>query len=182
MDGTRSAQLGGMAAKHYQELVVWQVADAFRQEVYRLTVSGPIARDFKLCSQLRGAVGRIPNHLAEGFRRSSSIDNARFVVYAITSLDEAQDWLDDGVERGHFDEAQLASARRFIRRLTPGLGNYLNYLLSPEAIERSRQLQRARGLRPRRRRPVGGVEPGEPDEPEPAEPDEPGEPNEPNEP
>lgn len=141
-----------MIAKKYQELIVWQLADELRQEVYRLTASGSIVRDFKSRSQLRDAAGAIPPNIAEGFRRGSSTDNARFVTYALTSLDEMQDRLDDGVERGHWVEGGLTAARRLVRRLTPALGNYLAYLLTEQARERSREVYLSRARRRRRTR------------------------------
>jgi four helix bundle protein len=139
-----------MVAKKYQELIVWQLADELRQEVYGLTASGTIVRDFKSRSQLRDAAGAIAPNIAEGFRRGSSTDNARFVTYALTSLDETQDRLDDGIERRHWVEADLTAARRLVRRLTPALGNYLSYLLTEQARERSREVYLSRASRMRR--------------------------------
>jgi four helix bundle protein len=139
-----------MGAKHYKELTVWQLGDALREEVCRLTASGPAARDFKFCSQLREAAGSIPSNIAEGFKRSSSIDYARFVTYSFTSLDETEDRLKDGLVRRHWTAEELERAKTLIRRITPALRNFLAYLLSDEARERSRALYRARGQRRRR--------------------------------
>lgn len=133
-----------MVAKKYQELIVWQLADELRQEVYRLTASGSIARDFKSRSQLRDAVGAIAPNIAEGFRQGSSTDNARFVTYALTSLDEAQDRLDDGVERGHWVEANLTAARRLARRVSLPRAPNPPTLLPPRLARLRRRIPRVR--------------------------------------
>jgi four helix bundle protein len=153
-----------MIAKHFRELVVWQLGDQLRQEVIRLTSTGSAARDFELRDQLRDAVTGVPSNIAEGFRRSTSVDNARFVIYAFTSLDETSDHLDDGFERGYWTAKQLEAARRLVRRLTKGLSGYVAYLLSPEALERSRRIYRAKGLR-RRDSARRSQQPNEPNEP-----------------
>ena len=73
-------------AKNHKELIVWQVADELRIEVYQLTAQSPASRDFKFCDQLRDAVSGIPSNIAEGFRRKTSTDCARFIVYALTGM------------------------------------------------------------------------------------------------
>jgi four helix bundle protein len=156
-----------MVAKHFRELVVWQLGDLLRREVIRLTADGSAARDFRLRDQLRDAAGGIPANIAEGFRRGTSIDNARFVIYAFTSLEETSDRLDDGFERSHWTEEQMAPARRLVRRLTKGMSRYVAYLLSPEALERSRRIYRAKGRqwRDSTQRALEPDEPNEPNEP-----------------
>jgi len=141
-------------AKNHKELIVWQVADELRMKVYQLTAGPPASRDFKFCDQLRDAVGGIPSNIAEGFRRKSSIDCARFITYAFTGMDETEERLADGVKRGHWTKEELAVTNRLLRRLTKGLTNFQAYLLSEEGIERWRVLyeirlhRRARRIRP----------------------------------
>jgi four helix bundle protein len=142
-------------ANHYKELIVWQLADELRKEVYRLIKSSPAAQqDFKFRDQLREAVRGIPANTAEGFRRRLSGDFGRFVTIAFSSMDETEERLYDGVLSEYWTEPQLAVARRFFRRLTPAMRNFRNYLNTPEAWERSRGIFRT------------PPEPGEPEGPE----------------
>jgi four helix bundle protein len=147
-------------AKHYRELMVWQLADELRKEVHQLTGSGPAARDFRFRDQLRDAVSGLPANVAEGFRRGrrSPVDFARFTTYSFSGLGEVEDRLDDGQARGYWDDAQLAPARRLIRRLTPALRNFLGYLLSARAAARTQS---------RHAEPEEPEEPHEPDKPQP---------------
>lgn len=140
-------------AKNHRELIVWQVADELRMEVYQLTARPPASRDFKFCDQLRDAVSGIPSNIAEGFRRKSSTDYARFITYAFSGMDETEERLADGVKRGHWAKDELTMANRLLRRLTKGLRNFQAYLLSEEGIERWRILYEARHQRRDRRNP-----------------------------
>ena len=45
-------------AKHYSEMVVWQLADEIRQRVFRWTEREPFARDFKAKGQIEDAISR----------------------------------------------------------------------------------------------------------------------------
>ena len=149
-------------AKNHRELIVWQVADELRMEVYQLTARSPASRDFKFCDQLRDAVSGIPSNIAEGFRRKSSTDYARFITYAFSGMDETEERLADGVKRGHWAKDELTMANRLLRRLTKGLRNFQAYLLSEEGIERWRILYEARHQRRDRRNPPNPSNPPNP--------------------
>lgn len=159
----RCAQSDDMTgAKNHKELVVWQVADELRMEVYQLTGRRGVSRDFKFRDQLRDAVSGIPSNIAEGFRRRSSIDYARFITYAFTDMDETEERLGGGVKRGHWAKEELATANRLLHRLTKGLTNFQAYLLSEEGIERWRMLYEARHRRRARPNPRNPSNPPNP--------------------
>ena len=155
-------------ARHFRELIVWQLADLLAVEVYRLIATTPANRDFQFRDQLRDAVSGIGIQIADGFPRGA-VDFARFVTYAESNLTETEGWLNDGVRRGYWTHEDLADAAILIRRLTPGLRDFLGYLLSKEAARRSRDFRARRSKRKNIGPPRG--EPAEPEEPE--EPEEP---------
>ncbi len=128
-----------MAAKRYQDLVVWQAADEVRREVYRLTAQGAAARDFRFRDQARAAASSIAANISEGFRRYSPREFAQFLDYAFASSGETEHWLDDGVARRHWTEEDVRTARLQLRRLDAGLRALTRYLRSPKAAERSRR-------------------------------------------
>lgn len=128
-----------MAAKRYQDLVVWQAADEVRREVYRLTGNGDAARDFRFRDQARAAAASTAANITEGFRRYSSREFAQFLDYAFASAGETEHWLDDGVARRYWTEEDVRTARLQLRRLDAGLRGLIRYLRSPKAVERSRR-------------------------------------------
>ncbi len=123
-----------MGAKHYSELVAWQCGNELKRAVYEITERPEVARDREYCWQIRGSSASAPANIAEGFGRFSHRDFARFVRQALTSIDETENHIDDGVDRGLFDAAtqlHLQDVRRHARATTLGLLRYLQRTPDP---------------------------------------------------
>jgi len=80
-------------ASHFEDLLVWQKAHSFVLAVYTLTSSFPKQEIYGLTSQMRRAAVSIPANIAEGFRRRSRVEKARFMNIAEASLDESRYYL-----------------------------------------------------------------------------------------
>jgi hypothetical protein len=65
-------------ARHFRELVCWQLAIELKLGLYRLSEQPEVRRDLRFCDQLRDAAASAPRNIAEGFRRRSHADFARF--------------------------------------------------------------------------------------------------------
>lgn len=74
----------------FTELRVWQRSHQLALAVYRVTETLPPDERFGLTSQLRRAVTSVPTNIAEGSKRRSSQDYARFLNLAEGSLAETQ--------------------------------------------------------------------------------------------
>lgn len=81
------------AAKSFQDLIVWQKAHAFVMGVYNATRDFPKEEQYGLISQFRRAAVSIPANIAEGFRRHSEVDKARFLNISEGSLEECRYYL-----------------------------------------------------------------------------------------
>jgi four helix bundle protein len=100
-----------MTARKYQELIAWQVADMLRRFIFRMVLaSSEAGRDLRLRTQLLEAARSVPANIAEGFRRKSPGDFARFLDYSLASLAEAEERLGDGLLLGYFTERDHAAA------------------------------------------------------------------------
>ena len=99
------------------DLVAWQLAQAFKLEVYRLLREYPEARaDLGFRNQLRASASSVAMNIGEGFYRYRAREFARFLSIALASLGESTLWLRDGIDRGHFphtacDEALVLAKR-----------------------------------------------------------------------
>ena len=80
-------------AKTFLDLIVWQKAHQIVLDVYCLSQAFPKAETFGLTSQLRRAVVSIPANIAEGFKKRSKQDKARFMNIAQGSLEECRYYL-----------------------------------------------------------------------------------------
>ncbi len=106
-----------MAARHFRELIAWQLADAFKQEVQQIVLESRTARDdLRYRSQLLEAAAAVSKDIAEGFLRHSAGSFVRFLDYGLGSLVEAETRLSDGVQRGYFPDGRCAHALRLARR------------------------------------------------------------------
>ncbi len=122
MLGTTRADAPGMGVRRYEDVIAWQLGEAFGAEVYRLVLNSADARrDWKYCSQILDAADGIGSNIAEGFLRCSPGDFSRFLDYSVSSLCEAERRLIKGIARGYFTEESCAEARRFARRATTAI-------------------------------------------------------------
>ena len=96
-----------MAAKSFQDLIVWQKAHGFTLQVYTSTRGFPKEEIYGLTSQFRRAAVSIPANIAEGFRKQSKADKARFFNMAEGSLEECRYYLILAHDLGHLDKRPL---------------------------------------------------------------------------
>lgn len=82
-----------MAARTFQDLIVWQRAHVFVLRVYGWTEEFPKREVYGLASQLRRAAVSIPANIAEGFKKRGLKDKARFLNIAQGSLEEVRYYL-----------------------------------------------------------------------------------------
>ena len=106
-----------MVVRRYQDLIAWQLAERFKLEVYGLVLgSAGAQRDLRFTSQILEAARGVPSDITEGFLRCSPGDFARFLDYAIASLGEAEQRLNDGIQLKYFAAEACAEAFRLARR------------------------------------------------------------------
>src|SRR5215210_1730850 len=115
-----------MVAKTYRELRCWQLAHELRCEVIAICAREPASRHFSFCNSCQDTAASVFRNLAEGFARFNSAEIVQFFRYALASLAEVQDHLDDCLARKFIDRPQFdrlhdlsehtkASAMKFMR-------------------------------------------------------------------
>jgi four helix bundle protein len=117
-----------MVARHFTELVVWQLADELRREVVAFTATLPACRDRKFCDQIRNSSESVCSLTAEGFGRFLPGDFRNFLRMAKGSLDETQDRLKGGLMKGYLTQADFGRMWALSVRAVKanvGLQNYL---------------------------------------------------------
>jgi len=130
-------------ARHYKELVAWQLADQIRVETFRLTRRGEFARDFRHQSQAEDAVDSVCRNIAEGFGCESHAEFARFLEIARRSLNELLDTLRSAELKGYVSSTELVPIHGLAHRAFPALGNLMAYLRRTRA-PRSNRTRRSR--------------------------------------
>ena len=104
-------------AKSFQDLLLWRKAHDLVLAIYLLTVDFPKQETYGLSLQMRRTAVSIPANIAEGFRRRSKPEKARFLNIAEGSLEELRYFLILTADLGYSDTAQLTAAIEEVSRL-----------------------------------------------------------------
>jgi four helix bundle protein len=114
---------GGSDVQRFTELKVWQRSHALVLEVYRLTTKFPADERFGVVAQLRRAALSVPTNIAEGSKRESRQDYARFLNIAEGSLVEAEYLLMVSRDLGYLTAEVVAPVLQEIKEIAQMLHN-----------------------------------------------------------
>jgi four helix bundle protein len=101
----RSSPRGIM--QRFTDLKVWQRGHALVLELYRATGRFPVEERFGLTAQLRRSAISVPTNIAEGSKRQSNADYARFLNIAEASLAETEYLLILSRDLGYLDAERV---------------------------------------------------------------------------
>src|SRR5207248_4247130 len=104
-------------AKNFQDLLMWRKAHELVLAIYPLTAAFPRQETYGLSLQMRRAAVSVPANIAEGFRRRSRTEKARFLNIAEGSLEETRYFLILARDLGYADTASLLTSLEEISRL-----------------------------------------------------------------
>jgi four helix bundle protein len=105
--GRRKREMKRPPAKEFQDLIVWQKAHQFVLSVYRHTESYPKHELYGLTSQMRRAAVSVPANIAEGFKKKTLPDKAKYLNIAQGSLEECRYYLILARDLGYGDTSHL---------------------------------------------------------------------------
>lgn len=114
--------------RDFTNLTTWQRAHRLVLEIYNETRSFPPEERYGLTNQVRRSAASVPANIAEGAGRRTDTDFARFVDYALGSVNETQYHLllarDLGLLASETHE-RLVGELREIRMMTGALAQRL---------------------------------------------------------
>ena len=116
-------------AKTFKDLIVWQKAHQFVLKIYMVTESFPKHELYGLVSQVRRASVSIPANIAEGFRKRTAADKARFLNIAQGSLEEVRYYLILAEDLKYMESADL---HKLLTEVSKLLEAYRNSILNTE--------------------------------------------------
>ncbi len=104
-------------AQSFRDLLVWQKAHRLVLAIYRFTGNLPKQETYGLSQQMRRAAVSIPANIAEGFRKRSRPDKARFMNMAEGSLEESRYYLILAQDLGYGQTGELMASLEEVSRL-----------------------------------------------------------------
>ena len=97
------------AARNFTELLFWQRARQWSNDVFQRTKKQPFVKDQRLVVQINDSSESVMSNMAEGFGRGTQAEFITFLGYAIGSLDETQSHLCAAYDRDYLDKADFAT-------------------------------------------------------------------------
>ena len=125
----------------FRDLLVWQKAFELCLEVYRVTDAFPRHERYGLAADLRKTARSIPYNIAEGHRRTSTLEYVRFLDIACGSAAELETQFLLGQALGYTDEKlspRLLAALAEVERMLAALMRKLREKASSPAAGGSR--------------------------------------------
>jgi four helix bundle protein len=107
-------------SKYFTDLLVWQKAHQFVLSIYKLSKRFPKEELFALTSQVRRASISVPANIAEGFKKRSRQEKARFMNIAQGSLEECHYYLILVKDLGYGDTKTLLAQIEEIGKMLTG--------------------------------------------------------------
>lgn len=104
-------------AKTFEDLLVWKKAHEFVLSVYRFSSSFPKRELYGLTIQMRRAAVSISANIAEGFKKRSKLDKARFMNIAQGSIEESRYYLILSKDLGYGETKELMNKLSDVSRI-----------------------------------------------------------------
>ena len=114
-------------AKSFEDLIVWQKAHKLVLSIYRISKDFPREEIYGLTSQVRRAAISVPANIAEGFKKKSKAEKARFMNIAQSSLEECRYYLILTNELGYTDTRFLMDQLKEVSKI---LESYYSSILA----------------------------------------------------
>lgn len=105
-------------AKTFEDLFVWKKAHQFVLAVYKHTAAFPKHEIYGLSQQFRRAAVSIAANIAEGFRKRSKLDKARFFNISQGSIEECRYYVILSRDLGYCETAEICSLLNEVSILT----------------------------------------------------------------
>lgn len=119
-----------MSFTDYKKLSVWQKSKDLAVDIYRITNTGKLAKDYGLREQMQRAAVSIPSNIAEGNDRESQKELLRFLYISKGSLAELQVQLEIAKEIGYIDEETYSNLDAKCIEISKMLGGFIKTLKS----------------------------------------------------
>ena len=114
--------------RKFEDIEAWQKARELTRQVYTVSSSGQVARDFGLRDQIRRAAVSIMSNIAEGFERGGSAEFSQFLAIAKGSAGEVEAQLYVALDQGYINQKQFDDIQTLASSTKKLIAGFMNYL------------------------------------------------------
>ena len=114
------------AARHFSELICWQLARELQREIFKITSKAAFDRNLDLRNELRDAASSARRNIAQGFGRRTHRDIANFFNVSLTSVSEVEDELGEAVDNRYVTVEEIGVALNLCKRTFVATSRFRN--------------------------------------------------------
>lgn len=114
--------------RDFRKLKVWEKAQHFALQAYRITTNFPSDERFGLTVQLRRAVASVPANMAEGCGRDGDREPSRFMSIAAGSASEVEYQLPLAWDLNYIQDETTGKLNQQVREIKRMLNSFIKKL------------------------------------------------------
>jgi four helix bundle protein len=115
-------------AKRFEDLIVWQNAQALRKDLYAVVKAASLSKNFTLSDQLMRAALSTMANISEGFERGTTKEFINFLHISKGSNSEVRNHLYAAFDDGHISENELNTYLTKSNEISNQLSKFITYL------------------------------------------------------
>ena len=116
--------------KSFEELIIWQEARKFTNNIYNLTKKYPQEEMYSLTSQMRRAAVSVMSNIAEGFDRRTTKEFISFLIIARASVSEVQNDLYISLDLNYINNEDFKIYYNHAQKIAKLINGLITYLKS----------------------------------------------------
>jgi len=116
--------------KSFEELIIWQEARKFANNIYNLTKKYPQEEMYSLTSQMRRAAVSVMSNIAEGFDRRTTKEFISFLIIARASVSEVQNDLYISLDLDYINNEDFKIYYNHAQKIAKLINGLIAYLKS----------------------------------------------------
>lgn len=115
-------------AQKFEELEIWKLARELSIQIFFLTKTEFLSKDFALKDQMNRSSGSIMDNIAEGFGIGSRLEFVQFLSIANGSCDELKSQLYRSFDRSYIDKERFETLYELADKTFKKTYSMINYL------------------------------------------------------
>lgn len=117
-----------MQIKNFEDLEIWKAARHLTREIYALSKTSQLSKDYGLRDQMQRAAVSIMANIAEGFERGGNQEFVQFLYIAKGSCGEIRSQLYVALDQKYIDERATDNLLIILKRLSVMIKHLIDHL------------------------------------------------------
>jgi four helix bundle protein len=117
-----------MQIKNFEDLEIWKEARHLTREIYALSKTSQLSKDYGLRDQMQRAAVSIMANIAEGFERGGNQEFVQFLYIAKGSRGEIRSQLYVALDQNYIDQKATDNLLIILKRLSVMIKHLIDHL------------------------------------------------------